>query len=218
MKTVALIQARLGSTRFPRKALADFGGRPLLAQVFRAAQQIRGVDQVVVLTVPEDALEIAQALAVEGARVVAPYGVAEADVLGRFAAYLSQDMRAQTVVRLTGDCPCLDPEVCSDVVALQRTRGGYAWTDTALGVWPDGYDCEVMSRHLVLEAHRATRDAADREHVTPWIRRRASVVASLAPVAWPEWPGKVSVDTPEDLARALAWWQRQRHGRMVRCD
>ena len=190
--TLCVIQARLGSSRFPRKALADLGGKPLIRHVVERASAIRGVGEVV-LAVPEREV-VALCYC---SHVVGPM-VAEDDVLGRFAAVRAYYPEADTVMRLTGDCPLLDPRIAEQVLALYRATPGceYAW-NVAPG-YIDGTDVEVFSAAALRWAHRCATDPYDREHVGPWIRRHCKVATLL-----PDAPStlKTSVDTPDDLER-----------------
>jgi len=208
---VAVVQARAGSRRLPGKALADLAGRPLLWHVLTRARLIRGVDAVVLATTragADDALvELADALDVGAFRG------AEDDVLDRVHR-AARDDDADVVVRLTGDCPLLDPDVSSAVLArFLRPRllgGGAARPDYASNVhprrtWPDGLDTEVVSIEALAVAHVEATDAWDREHVTSYIRtgmfNRVNVTAvdrlGAEALRW-------TVDAPEDLAHVRA--------------
>ncbi len=202
--TLAIIQARIGSHRFKNKVLADLNGKPVLAHVVERVRQIKGVDDVV-LAVPRG--EVA-ALAYCG-NVVGP-DVAEDDVLGRFVEVAERFSAADTCVRLTADCPLLDPEVCERLLNVYHASPWceYAWIDTRPGTgWPDGLDAECFSRDLLMRAHAEATDPADREHVTSWMRRNAAVLSLPSELKYQDWP-KVSIDTPDDLERVRVWMQR----------
>lgn len=207
MSTLAIIQARYGSTRFPGKALADLCGKPVLHHVIERARQIRGVDVVTVAIPRTDCLGPLWSCI----RAVHPvYSVtsrAENDVLGRFAD-VAEMFDANTVVRLTADCPLLEPAVCGRLIEEWAFSGyEYGWTDTHTGVWPDGLDCEVFTRESLIDANAKATERQDREHVTPWIRRTGRVFSLPADPAFNDWP-KVSIDTPEDLDRVRSWMQQ----------
>lgn len=191
MPVLGVIQARLGSTRLPRKALMDLGGRPLIARVVERAQQIRGVDDLV-LAVPFGDV----AALMDYCRHTTGPDVPEQDVLARFAAAVAQYPDHRTIVRITGDCPLLDPAIADAVIALHRdAHAWYTWN-----VYPgycDGEDVEVFQREALLRAHAEATDPADREHVTPWIRRHYPVV-TLKPTR--PCRRKTSVDCMEDLS------------------
>jgi spore coat polysaccharide biosynthesis protein SpsF (cytidylyltransferase family) len=210
---IAIVQCRLGSTRFPRKALAPLGGRPVIVHVVERALQIPGVDRVIVATPWGDAGVIAQELPDDERLSVFHARIDDEDVLGRFVAALANYPECETVLRLTGDCPLIDPLVCERVLALYRWTGQYAWTNTHRGDWPDGLDCEVFSR-VVLKLMDASAVGAAREHVTSgWRASRATLEGGMAELppdpAYRDWP-KVSIDTPEDLARVEEFILAQR--------
>ncbi len=187
-----VIQARLGSTRFPNKILADLDGKPLIQHVVERARQIRGVDDVIVAvsdTPTKDAIE-ALGLAV---RVVRP-AVPPDDVLGRYAAVACQFPSHDVFVRVTGDCPLLDSEIASDTLAEFFAGGHTYWSNLKDG-YVDGTDVEVFTRDRLLEADREAKTSDEREHVTLWMRGGEIVTPD---------PVKLSVDTEEDLARVRA--------------
>lgn len=195
---LAIIQARLGSNRFPRKALADLCGKPVIARVVERVNQIRGVDICVV------AVPLGEADAFRCCTLVVNVAVPESDVLARFAAVARFLPQWDTIMRITGDCPLLQPDVCDRVIDLYRTSGAdYAWTDTRRD-WPDGLDCEVFSRQVLLQAHANAYHPSDREHVTPWIRRSCKVAALPPDPSYRSWP-KCSIDTVEDLEVVRRW-------------
>lgn len=191
MPVLAIIQARLGSTRLPQKALAYIGARTLIDHVYEHALLIQRADHVV-LAVPA------------GQGHIHPWatevpGVAETDVLGRLAAVAEQWPDHETLVRVTGDCPLLNPQIADDVIAsfLAHPNLAYVWNVT--DGYVDGEDVEVFSREALLRAHREATDAADREHVTPWMRRHYDYL-TVRPIR--DGRGlKTSVDTFEDLER-----------------
>jgi glutamate-1-semialdehyde 2,1-aminomutase len=200
MKTVALIQSRMGSNRLPGKALLDLTGVPVLGWVVRAAREIPGVDAVTVATSVETGDDkIADWCADQG---VAVYRGSETDVLARMCS-AAQIQAADVVVRLTADCPLLDPDVCGQVLALLELTGADYATNAHPRRWPDGLDCEVVRFDALAEADLLARSSFDREHVTAFVRnhRQLFQVEFLAcPV-----PGlgtrRWTLDTPDDLVR-----------------
>ncbi len=166
MKTVAIIQARMASTRLPGKILIDLAGRPLLHHVVARAGQAKTLDQVIVATT-DSATDDETAQYCRQVSIPCFRG-SEDDVLDRY--YQSaKRFEADVVVRLTADCPLQDPEVIDKVVRVFNT-GDYDYVSNTIDpTYPDGLDTEVFSR-LALE--RAWQEAAlksEREHVTPYI-------------------------------------------------
>lgn len=166
--TAVVVQARMSSTRLPGKVLLDLGGHTVLWHVLTRCRAIPGAD-IVCCAVP-DATESApietEALACGAVVARGP----EADVLARYHA-TSQQIGADVVLRVTSDCPLIDPQVCGQVLALRaRERADYACNNMPRG-WPHGLDCEAFTAAALERAAAAASDPYDREHVTPWLRR-----------------------------------------------
>ena len=175
MSTVAIIQARMGSTRLPGKVLRDLGGRTVLGWVTRAAEAIPDSGKVVVATsvlAPDDPI----AAWCEQADITC-YRGPEEDVLARFAMAAKAEA-AEIVVRLTADCPLLDPHVCGQVLALLRHRNLDYASNTNPRRWPDGLDCEAMTAEALLRTDRDAESTFEREHVTPYLRNQTKLFKS----------------------------------------
>jgi len=194
---VAVVQARTGSTRLPGKVLADVAGRSMLARVCERLGRAETIDRVIVATTtgPAD-----RAVAAECARLgVACFRGSEGDVLGRYHGAAAA-CGAGVVVRVTADCPLIDPEVVDRVVlAFLDARPDYA-SNTLTRTWPRGLDAEVFPAAALARAHREARLPYEREHVTPYFyghpeRFRLQSVTGPGRLAHHRW----TVDTPDDL-------------------
>ena len=196
MRVTAIVQARLGSTRLPRKALARIGGKPLICHVLGRVRQVPSVGRVV-LAVPtfSDFEEMRKAGV--SAEVWCDTHLDERDVLARYAG-CAESVNASTVLRVTGDCPLWDPAIGEAVIELYR-RSDVDYASNITAGYRDGEDAEVFSVAALMRAHREATDPADREHVTPWIRRNCRT-ATLQPNEIRS-DVKTSVDTAEDLER-----------------
>lgn len=165
-RTVAIIQARMSSTRLPGKVLMDLAGRPLLAHAVNRVSQAKTLDAVVVATGDLPANKPIEALCrAEGWYI---FRGSETDVLDRFF-QVALAYHADVVVRVSGDSPLVDPAIIDECVRLVKTQVDYC-TNTMPPTFPDGTDVEAF-RFFALE--RAWRNAtlpSQREHVTPWIR------------------------------------------------
>jgi spore coat polysaccharide biosynthesis protein SpsF len=164
--TIAVLQARLGSTRLPGKVLMDLAGAPLLVRVIERARAIPGLDQVVLATTTAEhdrpLLDLAQA------HGVAAFAGSEDDVLDRYY-QAAQQFQADVIVRLTADCPLLDPAV-SALVLDRFWRGTVDYvSNTQPPTYPDGLDTEVFSFATLARAWREATLSSEREHVTPYI-------------------------------------------------
>lgn len=201
MKLVAVVQARLGSTRLPNKVLKDIEGHPMLWQVLRRANAVDQLDDIICAIPSETADDpLCEAIGKWGYRVSRGSGL---DVLGRVWAAV-RDTRADVVIRLTGDCPCLDPTLIEQTLKLFLDSGAdYAANcPTRISGYPDGLDVEVISREALGEAVDEAVYPEDREHVTRFIIRSAPFWKREI-LGWnlPRCVPKLSVDTQADLDR-----------------
>ncbi len=191
---VAIIQARLGSLRFPHKVMSDLGGRPLVETMIDRVHQAKTVGSIV-LAVPEGDLDspLADVASRQG---VGLSGGSEKDVLARFAA-TARDRDESVIVRLTADCPLIDPAVIDRAVEEFITQGvDYLRTDLS---FPDGLDVEVTTRIALLAADARATEAAEREHVTPWIATHPGFRQASISNARDLGQLRLTVDEPEDL-------------------
>jgi spore coat polysaccharide biosynthesis protein SpsF len=206
-RVVIVVQARMGSSRLPGKSLMALGDEPLLSHVLRRADLVGrdlALASVVLATsvsLKDDPLETLVRASFPDVHVSRG---SERDVLSRVRDAVRM-WQGDTVVRLTGDCPLLDPAVVWEVLDLyKRERSGvsryccYASNDTTRSGYPDGTDVEVFSRDALELAAWSVRDVGEAEHVTTWIRRHCPT-AMLASVAGDCSHLKLSVDTAEDL-------------------
>ena len=213
-RVIALVQARMGSSRLPGKSLITLGGRPLLAHVLERVAAAEGVDEVVLATTVHDRDDPLVTIATAfGLRT---WRGDEADVLGRMRG-AARWARADIVLRVTGDCPLFCPDIATSALRCYQTHayaypaGLYVWNDTARSGYPDGTDVEVFSRALLEHAADVTWNRRDRElltpsrhhdleHVTPPVRRLADAVMTIpAPCRLARL--KLSVDDERDLER-----------------
>ncbi len=190
---IAVVQARLNSTRFPRKVLADLQGKPMIVHVLERAKQIAGVD-VVVAAIPHTDTALERVIRDAG---VFPVLGSENDVLSRFVDAV-KGRGADIIIRLTADCPALSPQVAEQVLDLYRNNKiDYASNDTLTSGFPDGWDVEVFSHDALRQANEQAKPS-EREHVTTWIRKHLTCLTLKSETAWTG--PKLSVDTEEELA------------------
>lgn len=195
---VALIQARMSSSRLPGKVLADLGGRPMICFMAERVRRAPGIDLVAVLT-SDDPSDDPLAAAAEAHGLPVVRGPLN-DVLTRYVIG-AEAFEAKTILRLTGDCPLIDPALIAQVVALHGSAG----VDYASNVDPpgfaDGMDTECFTRDLLDRANRFAVSRPDREHVTLWMRSPESGAsrANLAAAA-PASHLRLTVDYSDDLA------------------
>ena len=168
MKTIAIIQARVGSTRLPGKVLLDLLGKTVLERVIDRVSAARMIkDVVVATTVGKEDLKIVELCARLGVSVFC--GSVD-DVLDRYY-QATKKYNASQVVRITSDCPLIDPGVIDKVVDLHLSEGADYTTNILKETFPDGEDVEVIKVESLNKAWSEARLASEREHVTVYIRK-----------------------------------------------
>jgi spore coat polysaccharide biosynthesis protein SpsF len=200
-QTVTIIQARMSSSRLPAKVLQDIGGRPMLAWVVERARLARREGEVLVATTTDGADDPIQTWC-QSARVPCFRGSAY-DVLDRFYQAASA-FHAGRIVRLTADCPLIDPQVIDDVVEAMIADGADFAANRLPPPWhrtfPIGLDVEVCTFSALERAWKEAREPHEREHVMPYLyslpgRFRVRILDTVPDFGDLRW----TVDTPEDL-------------------
>jgi spore coat polysaccharide biosynthesis protein SpsF len=204
--TAAIIQARMGSTRLPGKVMQQLGRRTVLEECLTRCLAIPGIDVVCCATVDTAEGEV---IAEAAQRVgCTAFRGSESDVLARYAG-AARLVGATHVMRVTSDCPFIDPVLCGNVVALQREAGADYATNCAPSSYPHGLDCEIMTADWLFRAERESTLTPDREHVSLYIRRHPDcdrINLQAGPSDTGHAALRMTIDYPEDLefARALA--------------
>lgn len=203
MSCAIIVQARMTSTRLPGKVLMPVLGKPLLAYELERLQRCQKADSLMVATTVNATDDPVVALC--EALDVPVFRGSEADVLERYHGAARQ-AAAETVVRVTADCPLIDPVIVDHVIARYQTANreangalDYA-SNTLARTFPRGLDVEVFSFAGLETAHRQATQPAHREHVTPFFytqpeRFRLDSIESLENYGEHRW----TVDTPEDF-------------------
>jgi spore coat polysaccharide biosynthesis protein SpsF len=212
-KTVAIIQARMGSTRLPGKILKNLCGRSVLEHVINRVGQMKEIDEIVIATtdLPQDHIiaELSERLTVNCFRG------SEDDVLSRYY-FAAKERRADHVVRITSDCPLFDPIVGDFVVRFYQEHGydivSNAGALDSKRTFPPGLDTEVFSFPVLETAYRNAKEKYQREHVTPYIYEHPdhqvfhfNCVDDYSHFRW-------TLDTEEDFQLIQAIYQELFHG------
>jgi spore coat polysaccharide biosynthesis protein SpsF len=192
-ETAIVLQARMGSTRRPGKVLAAIGGKPLLGHCIERLR-LSGMPVIVATTTDAEDDIVEEMAQVFGADVLR--GPAE-DVLARYAMAVSRYGLVE-VIRATADNPAVDLDAAGRCLELLRRTGADYVVERGL---PCGAAVEAVSASAILIAADAASSAADREHVTPFIKRHEQFVAidAIAPGVVRRPSLRLTVDTPEDL-------------------
>lgn len=196
MTTLIIVQARMTSTRLPGKVLLPLAGEPMLTRLVERLRCVGRANGIVVATTTNATDDPISALC---AQLGVPcHRGSEHDVLSRYAD-AAREHGADVVVRITSDCPLLDPALIDQVIAVYE-EGGIDYVSNMLPPsWPYGMSVEVFSAAALAQTHAEATQAAEREHVTPFIywhpeRYRLRNVTSPADLSHHRW----TVDTIED--------------------
>jgi spore coat polysaccharide biosynthesis protein SpsF len=197
MKISAIVQARMGSTRLPGKVLMDLGGQTVLVRVLRRLGRASRIHEIVVATTCGAGDD---AIAQECDRLnISCFRGSEGDVLDRYLR-AAEKFRSDLIVRITADCPLIDPEVVDEVVAACITRGVDLSCNDVPRTFPRGLDVEALTLDTLHRIDQMADQAYQREHVTPLVYERPDIFRTylvkgkrdLNHLRW-------TVDTPEDL-------------------
>ncbi len=196
MKIIALVQARMGSTRLPNKVMKPINGVPLIELLLSRLSLAREINQIILATsIDEKNRPLAEHVQSLGYPV---FRGSEEDVLDRFM-QAARIHEADVIVRITGDCPLVDPGLVDAAIRKFVSSQSDYLSNVVPPTFPDGLDIEVFSRKAMERAWNETNQRRDREHVTPYLResgkfRTESITHSedLSALRW-------TVDEPEDF-------------------
>lgn len=168
LRTIAIAQARLGSTRLPGKVLFNLSGKPVLRWTYDALKRAHGIDEIVIATstLPQDDA-IAQYCALNNMNC---FRGSEKDVLERFY-QCAVAYGAQVILRLTCDCPFIDSNVVSEVIRLRQMRDAAYASNIDPPTYPDGLDIECFTFGALFAAYQEATRPSDRDCVTQYILR-----------------------------------------------
>lgn len=208
MKIAAVVQARSRSTRLPGKVFKELpfaSGVTVLEQVLRRLKKVSQLDKIVVATTTST--EDNNIISVAERQAVQWFRGSEEDVLARY--YLaSKENGLDIVVRITADCPCIDPEVVGSVIERHISTKADFTSNVLNRTFPHGLDTEVINFDALEKAHFQAGQAFEREHVCPYIYKtnpqmfKISSVEAPAPMSAPDI--RVTLDTEDDYTLLCA--------------
>lgn len=164
MHTVAIVQARMGSTRLPGKILKPLAGKPALWHVVNRLRYAKRLDQVVVATTDEKQDDVVEKFCLEND--VPCFRGSQEDVLDRYY-HAAKKFSADPIVRITADCPVIDPAIVDEVV--EGFMNGKYDVYGLSGEFPDGLDCTVFSFWALEDTWENAKLPSEREHVGPYM-------------------------------------------------
>lgn len=205
MKVLAITQARYGSTRLPAKILKEVNGQTLLEIHLKRILQAKTIDKLKIATTDEEGskliVDVADKVGVEYFK-----GSVE-DVLSRFYC-TAESEKPDYVIRLTSDCPLIDPNVIDSVVTFALEHPEYDYVHTDAKSFPDGLDTEVMKFSAIEKAYNDANLKSEREHVTPYIWKNGTAEGGTIfnTYNFPNPEGeynaddyRITIDEPEDF-------------------
>ena len=167
MKVLAIVQARMGSTRLPNKVMREVDGIPLIELLLARLSHSIEIDQIVLAT-SIDSRNIPLVDHVTSLGYQSFQG-SENDVLERFY-FAAQQFSGDIIIRITGDCPLIDPQLVDEAIRKFKTNNADYLCNTNPPTFPDGLDIEVFTFAALQRAYNESNTSSDREHVTPYIR------------------------------------------------
>ena len=196
MKIVALVQARMGSTRFPGKVLKPVAGMTMIEVLLSRLSKSNELDEIILVTSKNRENDQLQSV-VESIGFKC-YRGSENNVLNRF--YMAaKDADADVVVRITGDCPLVDPSIVDECINRYKKSKVDYFSNVDPATYPDGLDVEVMSFSSVEHANSKAKSKFDMEHVTPYIRNSNKFLKASIELDKDLSSLRLSVDEYEDL-------------------
>lgn len=206
MRVVAIVQARMGSTRLPGKVLRELAGETMLARVVRRLRGAKLIDEVLIATTdrPNDDSIVEECRKCS----VAVFRGDQDDVLDRYFK-AAKYTNAEIVVRITSDCPLIDSEIVDKTIqAFMDQSPDYA-SNTMVRTYPRGLDTEVISMPALRRAWHEARRVYEREHVTPYILEHPEEFVLLPVIGDQDLSShRWTVDTPEDFEFVTAIYSR----------
>ncbi len=197
MKTIVIIQARMGSSRLPGKVMKKLCGKTVLEHVITRVKQSKEIQDIVIATTIHERDNV-----IEDA--VQSYGVkifrgSEDNVLERYY-YAAKEYKTDTVIRVTSDCPLIDPFIIDEVIRFYKNESydivTNAGLDLAKRTYPRGLDVEAFSFHKLEEAFKQAGEPYQLEHVTPYLYEHNSVGYCKNDVNYSNY--RWTLDTEED--------------------
>jgi spore coat polysaccharide biosynthesis protein SpsF len=196
IKNICIIQARMGSSRLPGKILMMVRGRTLLENVLMRVGQSKKINKIVVATTKkkeDDATEkLCKKIGIDCFRG------SENDVLDRYFKCATKYPKFENIVRITGDCPLIDPEVIDEVISLFiKSKSDYT-SNVLKETFPDGMDIEVFTRKVLEYADHNAKKTSEREHVTLYIRNNPKFKKTNLESVYDFSHFRLTIDEPED--------------------
>lgn len=204
-----IVQARMTSRRFPGKTMALLKGKPVIEHVLDNVRQIKGLHKIIVAVPDTDESEPILNFIVEYGHKIQNFCGSENDVLERYY-QAARHFKLDIIMRITGDCPLINPRICEDVLGLHLSNG-YDYTSNIFPArtFPKGHDCEVFSMDCLEVAYYESKKSVvmlsehmyNKEHVTPFMQKHPEINRGLVKQKIDYSHINLCVDVPEDIQR-----------------
>lgn len=202
---LAVLQARISSTRLPGKVMRPILGEPMIGRQIERLRRAERLSGILVATSDDASDDVIETYA-RGVGIGVHRGPLD-DVLSRFIGALAQAGDPKTFVRLTADCPLADPALIDRCIERHAASGADYTYNSLDWTFPKGLDVEVCETEALRRADRETTDAYDREHVTPYIYRHPQLFRLNPITRDPPLRYRWTVDTPEDFGFVSAVYE-----------
>ena len=172
IKNLAVIQARMGSTRLPGKVMFKLGNLTILEWVVRAVRKIKDISNIIIVTTNLNEDNVIEEFSRK--KKINFFRGDKDDVLKRIFKATEKE-KPENIIRITADCPFLDPSVCEQVLFLHSQTNADYTSNTIPLTWPDGLDCEIFKFAALKKANLNAKLPSEREHVTKWIKANQNI-------------------------------------------
>lgn len=188
MKVVAVIEARMTSSRLPGKVLLPALGQPMIYHLINRLKSVASLDDIVLATTANPSDDILVAFSQK--QSVSAFRGSESDVMGRVIGAASM-ARADIIVEITADCPIIDPDIVEQTIQMFKAHTCSYVSNVQVRSFPDGMDTQVFPLSELERSAAMTQDALDREHVSLHMRNNPQLFSQVHLVAPPSqcWPG-----------------------------
>lgn len=165
-KTTIIIQARIGSKRFPRKVISKIQGEYMISHIINRTKCVKAVNQIILATTKKDEDKILLDIAKN--QNIFSFAGDEKDVLKRYF-LAAEKFNADPIIRITGDCPLCDPKIIQKLIKIFNEKKIDYVSNRIIPTFPDGLDVEIFSFKALKKAEKEAKLQSEREHVTPYI-------------------------------------------------
>jgi len=183
MKIVAIIEARMSSSRLPGKVLLKANNITMLDHLIDRLNEVKKIDEIIIATTLKNCDDLIVDFSKR--KEVKFFRGSEEDVMSRVigaAKFCSADL----IVEITGDCPIIDPNIIEQIINIYLANNVDYVSNATIRSYPDGMDTQVFSLDILEKSYKMTNDFLDREHVTLHIRNNPDIFSSINVIAPPE--------------------------------